>query len=98
MTTKRLLKELIVEIRENLALRYGHERVLELMSKENCRLREENKRLVLQNNKLMDRLMARDFESYANYKEDEENGMVFSTGSKNEPLLDDSFIGEVITE
>ena len=92
------VRELLTEIRENLAMRYGHERVLELLTKENRRLRESIRQQTTQINKLMDRLMARDFESYANYKETENEGTMFSIGSNIEPIKDESFIGEVIEE
>ena len=92
------IRQLIKSVNELLGSNYGHSRVLELLSKENRRLREDNRRLVTQSNKLMDRLMARNFESYATYKEDEGDVGPFSIGSKNEPFKDESIIGEVVEE
>ena len=94
MGLKKEVRELLNTVKDDLTLRYGHERVLDILTKENRRLRDENRRLILYNNKLMDRFMAKDFESYATYKEEED--VVYSIDSKNEPDLDDSLIGEVI--
>ncbi len=90
---------LVNEITTNLKLRYGHERILDLLTKENRRLREENRSLVNDRNKLLDRLMAKDFTQYSVYTEDpaEEFG-TFSNDSKNESLEDEANIGEVIEE
>ena len=98
MSLKSEVRELLKEVRENLVMRYGHERVLDILTKENRRLQEQARQSTLQINKLMDRLMAKDFESYANYKETEDEGEIFSTGSNDEPLKDESLTGEVIEE
>lgn len=93
------VRKLIEKVTELLEIRYGHQRVVELLAKENKRIREDNQRLMLQNNKLFDRLMARNFESYAVYREDTEeipgNSYI---GSHDEPILDESNIGEVIED
>jgi hypothetical protein len=69
------------------------------MTKENRRLRDENQRLVLQNNKLFDRLMAKSFEAYSTFKDDpEELNPFISTGSNYEPHLDEQNIGEVVDD
>ena len=95
---RRDVRELTKEIKENLTMRYGHERVLDLLTKENRRLTEHIRDQRLQINKLMDRLMARDFESYANYKETEDEPTTFLSGSIIEPHQDEGNIGEVIEE
>ena len=92
------VRELLTEIRENLAMRYGHERVLDLLTKENRGLREHIRNQTLQLNKLMDRLMARNFESYANYKETEDEPSISWSGSNIEPIQDEGNIGEVIEQ
>ena len=99
MSLRSELRELLKEIKENLSLRYGHERVLGILEKVNRRLVDENRRLQTQNNKLMDRMMAKGFESYATYKEDDPDEVgLFLTDSKNEPLEDESNTGEVIEQ
>ena len=92
------VRELTKEIKENLTMRYGHERVLDLLTKENRRLREHVREQTLQINKLMDRLMARNFESYANYKETENESPISWNGSNIEPNQDEGNIGEVIEQ
>lgn len=93
---RKQLRELIELVRESHKTDYGHQRVLDLLTKENRRQQETIRQQTLQINKLMDRLMAKDFESYASYKETEDDVELFSVGSKNEPLEDESNIGEVI--
>jgi len=97
MGLRKEVRELIELVRERFEQNYGHERVMDLLVKENRRLQEQVRQGILQTNKLMDRLMAKDFESYATYKEEDE-GQIFSTGSKNERVEDESNIGEVIEE
>lgn len=90
-------RERLSSLQESVAVKYGHERVLDLLSKENKRLHERLRAANIRIEKLLDRLMARDFESYATYKTEEE-GETFSTVSNHEPLQDESNIGEVIEE
>ena len=99
MSLRKEVIGLVKEVKENLSLRYGHERVLQILSEENQRLREEIRRLTTQNERVLDRLMAKDFESYSTYKaEDPELVGPFSIDSKFEPLKDEANIGEVIEE
>jgi len=77
----------------------GQDKVINLLAKENQRIREDNRRLVGQLNKLFDRLMARNFESYANYRGDPEEANPFtSIDSPYEQIEDEQNIGEVVED
>lgn len=95
---KKDVEALVTAVTRDLKLRYGHERVLDILTKENKRLREENKRLTLVNAQLLDRLMARNLPEYATAKTDlsEDWTNPFSSDSPYEPLQDEGNIGEVI--
>jgi len=102
MGLRRDVKTLLVRVTQLLEETYGHRRVMDLLSKENQRLREENQRMRIQNNQLFDRLMARNFEAYAVYKEEDTpsgaSNPYFSMGSNNEPNQNEANIGEVVED
>ena len=96
--TKRLLRS----VNEFLSQTYGHQRVMDLLSKENQRLREENQGLRLRIEQLLDRLMAKDLESFAHFKTEVTSErsitMPLSIDSTYEPTEDEGNIGEVIQD
>ena len=88
---------LMEQVNKHLEFSYGHERVLELLSKDNDRLVTENRRLVSANEKLLDRLMARNFEQFATYSEPENE---FVTPYETTVQIDrnEDNIGEVVDD
>lgn len=94
------VRNMITAVKELISTTYGTGRVLDLLAKENQRLREDNRRLAGQNKQFMDRLMARNFESYATYTEPEpeEANPFNSIRSSHEPIEDEQNIGEVVED
>ena len=90
------LKEKLAEVSQKLTQHYGHEVAMQLLSETNDRLVAENERLTRMNDRLLDRLMARDFEKYALYREEPDVAVGF--GEELEPTSDEANVGEVIED
>jgi hypothetical protein len=92
------LKILMEQVREYMRVSYGHERVLEILSEDNERLKEEIRRLTRVNERLLDRVMARDFETFGSYSEplEESSGVPFH--EDRSPFQMEENIGEEIED